>query len=75
MKSYDRLPKVAKKLGYDLKPVTYDYGNTWFELKVPQSVRNKSSEIRGYAEGGRIKIKKRKPHKLKKRKPHNLIKR
>ena len=75
MKSYDRLPKVAKKLGYDLKPVTDDYGNTWFELKVPQSVRNKSSEIRGYAEGGRIKIKKRKPHKLKKRKPHNLIKR
>lgn len=64
MKSYDRLPKVAKKLGYELKPVTDEHGNTWFELKVPKSLQQGSGEIRGYKQGGRIKVKKKSPFKV-----------
>lgn len=67
MKSYDRLPKVAKKLGYNLKPVTDQHGNTWFELKMPAVLKDRSGEIRGYRYGGRVRVKKRKPMKVIKR--------
>ena len=64
MKSYDRLPKIAKKLGYELKPVTDEHGNTWFELKIPKSLQQSKGEVRGYRQGGRIKVKKRSPFKV-----------
>lgn len=64
MKSYDRLPKIAKKLGYELKPVTDEHGNTWFELQVPRSIQSSTGEVRGYKKGGRIKVKKRSPFKV-----------
>lgn len=64
MKSYDRLPKIAKKLGYELKPVTDEHGNTWFELEVPKSIQKRKGEVRGYKQGGRIKVNKKTPFKV-----------
>lgn len=67
MNSYDRLPKIAKKMGYNLKPVTDQHGNEWFELKVPKSMQRGEGEVRGYKYGGRVRVKKRKPMKVIKR--------
>lgn len=67
MNSYDRLPKIAKKMGYNLTPVTDQHGNEWFELKLPQSIQRGEGEVRGYKYGGRVRVKKRKPMKVIKR--------
>ena len=64
MNSYDRLPKIAKKMGYTLTPVTDQHGNKWFELKVPQSIQRGEGEVRGYKYGGKIKVKKKSPFKV-----------
>ena len=64
MNSYDRLPKIAKKMGYTLTPVTDQHGNEWFEFKVPQSINRGESEVRGYKYGGKVKVKKKSPFKL-----------
>jgi hypothetical protein len=67
MNSYDRLPKIAKKMGYTLKPVTDQHGNEWFELEVPQSIQRGEGEVRGYRYGGKVKVKKKSPFKVIKR--------
>ena len=73
--AYANLPKELNAMGIQYRIVTDSNGHTWYEILPNADLMLNAGEMKAYNKGGRIKIKKRKPHKLKKRKNHNLIKR